>query len=285
MDGGRDGRRVRQPVVAGSFYPGAAPALGRDVDRLLGAVMPVDDEWPALERTLRGVIVPHAGYAYSGPVAATAYALLAARHVRPARIVLLGPSHFAPLRGMAVPSDDAWLTPLGEVPIDDDARRAALRAGAITDDEPHRSEHSLEVQLPFIQRVLPGVPVLPIAVGHGAPSVDAELLRATVAEEDLLIISTDLSHYHDADTARRLDARTAAAITALEYGAIGPDDACGHDPLRAALAWASSKGLDARRLDLRNSGDTAGGTNRVVGYGAFALERTDAAGRPAAAAP
>jgi hypothetical protein len=279
---------VREPAVAGSFYPASGAELGRLLDRLLGAARPggepggTGDARPGEASPLRGVVVPHAGYVYSGPVAATAYALVAASGVQPRTVVLLGPSHVIPVRGMAVPDHRAWRTPLGEVELDDAARQQALAAGMDLDDVPHQGEHSLEVQLPFLQRVLPGVPVLPVAVAWDLPIDQADLLAPLVAEDVLLVVSTDLSHYHDAATAHRLDARTAVAVTALDHEAIGPDDACGCGALRVSLAWAARAGVTARKLDLRTSADTAGGPDRVVGYGAFALERLPAASISAA---
>ncbi len=269
-----DATQVREPVVAGSFYPGSARDLASSVDGLLADVDPASDQWPTQRRALRGIVVPHAGYVYSGPIAATAYALLAEQGPHPRRIVILGPSHFGPLRGWAVPTHRAWRTPLGEVLLDDTTRRIALGGGAVADDGPHRSEHSLEVQLPFIQRVCPGVPVLPIAVGRYPRRQEVDLLAAIMTEDAMLVVSTDLSHYHDADTARRLDSRTAAAVVALDDAGLDSESACGCDALRLSIAWARGAGLDARLLDLRNSADTAGDPDRVVGYGAFAIERS-----------
>jgi len=262
---------VRDPVVAGTFYPGTASALGSTVDGLLdGAALSAAESLPG-QPALRGVIVPHAGYSYSGPVAARAFALVAAQPP-PRSVVILGASHFWPLRGLAVPSHAAWRTPLGIVSIDATRRATAQRAGVLRDDRPHTSEHSIEVQLPFLQRICPGVPVLPVAVGDGAPDVLAVTLARILDEDTLLVVSTDLSHYQPADVARRLDARTAAAIEALDHTEIGPDDACGVHALRASLAWARSAGSMVRRLDLRNSADTAGSPEWVVGYGAFSIE-------------
>jgi AmmeMemoRadiSam system protein B len=277
MSTSADQPQVREPAVAGSFYPDSAKNLASSVDGLLADVRRASDQWPTGRHPLRGIVVPHAGYPYSGPIAATAYALLAAQEPRPRRIVILGPSHFQPLQGWAVPTHRAWRTPLGEVPLDDSTRRIALDEGAIADDDPHRSEHSLEVQLPFIQRVCPGVPVLPIAMGQQPPREAAEMFAAIMTEDTMLVVSTDLSHDHDADTARRLDSRSAAAIVALDHESLGPSDACGCSALRSSIAWALDAGLEARLLDLRSSADTAGDPRRVVGYGAFALERSDAA--------
>lgn len=264
---------IREPAVAGSFYPGSAPALARTVDQLLdeAAVAP-----PAQARhRLRGVIAPHAGYVYSGPVAASAYALVRAVHARPLGVIILGPSHFWPLRGAALASHSAWRTPLGDIVVDAARRERSLAAGLVVDDAAHASEHSIEVQLPFLQRLWPDgswPPVLPIAVGQGPPEALARSLAAILDDDSLLVVSTDLSHYRSAAEARRLDTRTAAAIEALDHGAIGDDDACGCQPVRAALLWVRQKGLTVRLLDLRDSAHTAGSPDRVVGYGAFAIE-------------
>lgn len=258
---------VRSPVAAGSFYAGSAHTLAGDVEDLLASarVEPV-----AAGEIVRGVVSPHAGYVYSGPIAASAYRFLRLAP-DPARIVVLGPSHFEPLRGLAVTAAEAWRTPLGDLPIDHDGRATLLANGAISADAPHRSEHSIEVQLPFVQRCFPGVPVLPVAVGDGDPETGARTMAPTLDDDSLLVVSTDLSHYLDADTARRRDARTAAAVEALELDALRPYGACGFEALRVGLAWARSHRCEVRLLDLRNSADTAGDPDRVVGYGAFAI--------------
>ena len=262
---------IRSPVVAGSFYPGSAAELAGAVDYQLGVAARAVAR-PSIDADrIRGLIVPHAGYQYSGPIAASAYALLARLHHAPSVVVIIGPSHFEPLGGLAVARHDAWHTPLGDSQLDDDVRDSLLQAGAGHRDAAHRSEHSLEVQLPFLQRSLPDVPVLPVAVGFGSPSAGAETVVAALPDDALLLVSTDLSHYHDAATARRQDARTASAVEALEVDALQPDDACGFDALRLAMAWAGARGYRIVRLDLRNSADTAGDAWRVVGYGAFAI--------------
>jgi hypothetical protein len=261
------GDRIRRPVAAGSFYPGSAASLADTVEDLLASarVEPL-----AAGEVVRGVVSPHAGYVYSGPIAASAYRFLRLAPA-PARIVVLGPSHFEPLSGLAVTGADAWRTPLGDVAVDDAARAMLLRDGAISADAPHRSEHSIEVQLPFLQHSFPGVPVLPVAVGRGDPEVGARTIAATLAHDGLLVVSTDLSHYLDGDAARRVDRRTAAAVEALDLDRLRPDDACGFDALRVGLAWARGLGYDVRLLDLRSSADTAGDPHRVVGYGAFGI--------------
>lgn len=251
---------IRAPLVAGTFYPSSAAELAGLVDGLLAAVPRGPRPAP------RALVSPHAGYAYSGPVAASAYACL--RDVEAARIALLGPSHFTPLRGLATTPASAWRTPLGEVPIDPLARRLLP-----VDDVAHR-DHALEVQLPFLQRALdPVPPVLPVAVGLCGAAEVAEALAAI--PDALVVVSTDLSHYLPDAAARQTDRRTAEHVVRLEPEAIGDRDACGAFALRGLLAWARESGLAAELLDLRTSADTAGDPARVVGYGAFALvERT-----------
>ena len=263
----------RPAAVAGTFYEGEPAALTNDVERMLAAAQPVD---PPSGR-LRGLIVPHAGHIYSGPVAATGYRLLrleaaAASPVR--RVVLLGPDHFVGIRGMAVPTVERFRTPLGTIPLDESLRTAALTVpGVRGDDAAHAREHSLEVQLPFLQRVLTtGWTLLPVVVGATEPDEVAALLAATVTGPDvLLLISTDLSHYHDHATASRMDRTTSSAIEALRPEAIGEESACGRIPVQGLLLAAREHGLEARAIDVRNSGDTAGPRDRVVGYGAYVL--------------
>ena len=262
---------VRPTVAAGSFYPGTAGALAAEVDDLLAMA---DVGRIATGEIVRGVITPHAGYVYSGPIAASAYRFLRLAPT-PTRVVVLGPSHFEPLRGLAVTSADAWRTPLGDLPIDPTGREMLLGAGASSTDAPHRSEHSIEVQLPFLLRCFPGVPVLPVAVGSGDPAAAAETVAPALSDSGLLVVSTDLSHYLDAATARRVDEQTASSVEALDSEALNPRDACGYEALRVGMAWARASGYDVRLLDLRNSADTAGDPDRVVGYGAFGLVGTE----------
>ena len=215
-------------------------------------------------------MVPHAGYVYSGPVAASAYAQL--REPLPTRVVLLGPSHFEPLRGLALPACRAFQTPLGVVPVD--APAAAVLAElpwVVESSEAHAQEHSLEVQLPFLQRVLPSFSVVPLAVGRATVDEVAQVLELLWGgDETLVVISTDLSHYLPYAMARQLDAQPARSILASDE-AIDDDQACGAYGLRGLLHVVRHRGLRAAQLDLRNSGDTAGDRSRVVGYGAFAF--------------
>jgi AmmeMemoRadiSam system protein B len=260
---------VRPAAVAGSFYPGRDDALLAAVDQHLAAARVVE---PA--RRPKALVVPHASYIYSGPVAASAYAIVAS--VAPAyeRVVLLGPAHYVPLAGLAVSSADAFATPLGLVRVDDELRLVALaQPNVVVDDHAHAPEHSLEVQLPFIQRVLGEVPVLPIVVGRCVAEDVATVLDALWGgPETLVLVSTDLSHYLDYASAQTKDRRTAEAVLARTPDAIANDDACGSYSLRGLLLAARTHGLAVELLDLRSSGDTAGDRARVVGYGAFALE-------------
>jgi AmmeMemoRadiSam system protein B len=245
--------------VAGTFYPADPRDLTAAVDGMLDAAKGEGGLPTAL-------VAPHAGYVYSGPVAASAYALLRGSEVR--RVAILGPAHFVPLRACAVPASDRWETPLGEVEID-----AELRAvtGVAVDEVPFEPEHSLEVQLPFLQRVLPtGFSVLPVAVGACSPVEVADVI-GRLAPDVFVVVSTDLSHYHDDGTAKRLDRRTADAVLALDPEAIGPEDACGAFALGGLVEHALRRGLTAELVDLRTSADTAGDPRRVVGYGAFAF--------------
>ncbi|MFD2091982.1 AmmeMemoRadiSam system protein B [Blastococcus deserti] len=260
--------RVRPAAVAGRFYPADRSALADLVDGLLADVRPERPEHPV------AVIAPHAGYRYSGAVAATAYAHLAPSRFRITRVVVLGPAHVTPLRGMAVPSVDAFDTPLGPVEIDVDARTAVIGTpGVAVHDHPHAGEHSIETQLPFLQRALdPGVRALPLLVGHTPPATVAALLSSLLAETGTVaVVSTDLSHYLPQPLAREQDAHTAAAIVARDGLAVGPADACGHWPLRGLLQHAADRGLDVEVLRLATSADAGADPGRVVGYGAFLL--------------
>lgn len=277
------GTLVRRPAVAGFFYPGDPATLAAQVDVALEAGAHVLGDRPS--PVPEALVVPHAGYRYSGEVAGTAYAtLVGASGVR--RVVLAGPAHRVPVRGLAVPTVDAFLTPLGAVPVDDAGRRAALAVGpaVVADDGPHAPEHSLEVQLPFLQRVLgPALDaeggtrwsVLPFVVGRATPDDVADVLEAVWGgPETVVVVSTDLSHYHDDATAKRLDAATAARIVARDVEHLAGEDACGASPLRGLLEVARRQHLEVDLVDLRTSGDTSGERDRVVGYGAFTVTAT-----------
>jgi MEMO1 family protein len=267
--------RVRPAAVAGRFYPADPSDLADRVDRFLGDVR-VDRRAACPV----AAIAPHAGYEYSGAVAAAAYAHLAPWRDDIDRVVLLGPAHFVPLEGMAVPGVDAFATPLGPVVIDADARTTAIGMPEVAvDDEPHHPEHSLETQLPFLQRALgPAIRVLPVTVGRTDPSTVAALLANLLAAgRAVAVVSTDLSHYLDLPTARERDARTAAAILARDAAAIRPEDACGHWALRGLLRHAAEEGADVELLRLGSSADSGSDPRRVVGYGAFLVHGGSAA--------
>lgn len=259
--------RVRPAAVAGSFYPAEARRLEAEVRGHLAAADPPRGERP------KGLIAPHAGYVYSGPVAGSAFRQLAPWRQAIARVVLLGPSHFVPLRGLALSSATTFATPLGDVPVAADA--AALLAGlpqVAVSDPPHGREHALEVELPFLQLALARFELVPLVVGDASPEEVAEVLdRLWGGAETLIVVSTDLSHFLDYATAAALDRTTADAIVARDVEGIAVGAACGRNPLRGLLLAARRRGLDVTELDLRSSGDTAGGWDRVVGYGAFAL--------------
>ena len=258
----------RPAAVAGRFYPADPAELAAVVDAALHEVEPRAPELPP-----KALIVPHAGYLYSGPIAASAYARLVPHRARIRRVVLLGPAHFVPVAGLAVSGAAAFRTPLGTVAVDDELRRRVLELPQVeVDDRAHAREHSLEVQLPFLQRVLDRFTILPLLAGHPTPAETADVLaRVWDAPEALLVVSSDLSHYHDYVTAAARDGRTAAAIVARDVDGIDVEDACGSAAVRGLLALARRRDLTVRLLDLRSSGDTEGPRDEVVGYGAFAL--------------
>ena len=252
---------VRRPAVAGSFYPAEPDALRAAIDRAFAGTARPPDGAPVP----KALVAPHAGYVYSGPVAASAYARIAAARDRIERVVLLGPAHRVWLEGVAASGYDAWRTPLGEVPVER-PRHVAV------DDVAHADEHSLEVHVPFLQTILRPFTLVPLVVGHASPHHVAALLDDLWGgDETLVVVSTDLSHYHDHATATELDRATAAHIAARAHEQLGDRDACGVFPLRGLLFAARQRSLDVELLDLRNSGDTAGSHDRVVGYGAFAV--------------
>jgi AmmeMemoRadiSam system protein B len=251
--------RVREPAVAGRFYTGDPHELAVEVDGYLAAA-------PAGHSQPPGVIVPHAGHMYSGPVAAFAYRTLHSAH----RVVIAGPAHHVPVDGIVAPAAQVWRTPLGDVPIDTET--VASLELAIS-DYPHAPEHSLEVQLPFLQRQLSGDwTLVPLLVGRADPEEVADILGGFLMDPDtVVVLSTDLSHYLPYEAARRRDEATAARIVARDWQNIADQDACGAYPLRGLLLAAVEQGLPVELLDLRNSGDTAGPHDRVVGYGAFTV--------------
>jgi AmmeMemoRadiSam system protein B/AmmeMemoRadiSam system protein A len=259
---------VRPAAVAGTFYPRDARELEREVVELIDGV---ENLAPRFGHP-KALIVPHAGYIYSGPVAARAYDELAAARGVVKRVVLLGPVHRVPVRGMALPGVEAFETPLGRVPVDTEgARMLAPYRQVVVSPAAHAMEHSLEVQLPFLQKMLGEISLLPLAVGDATPEEVREVIeRLWGGAETLFVLSTDLSHYHDYERARAIDRATLARIASFDAD-INHEEACGATPLNGFLAAARSRGLAIRLLGACNSGDTAGGRDRVVGYSAFAL--------------
>ncbi|HEY9198388.1 MAG TPA: AmmeMemoRadiSam system protein B [Gammaproteobacteria bacterium] len=258
---------IRPPAVAGMFYPADAAELQSLIRALLHRV-PATDTTPP-----KALIAPHAGYIYSGPVAACAYAQLQPLREQITRVVLLGPAHRVAFRGLAASSAAAFRTPLGDIPLDT-AALADLRAlpQVRVLDEAHVLEHSLEVQLPFLQTLLKQFTLVPLVVGDATFAEVAEVLeRLWGGPETLIVISSDLSHYHDYATARRMDAATSRAIAALQPERIDYEDACGRTPVGGLLTAARTRGLQVDIVDLRNSGDTAGPRDQVVGYGAYVI--------------
>lgn len=269
---------VRRAVVDGLFYPAAPAALRAQVAGYLAGVaasIGADNgaaRWPKL------LITPHAGYEYCGAVAAHAYALIGRRRTRSiSRVVLLGPAHRVALRGLAAPETDAFETPLGRIALDVAALASLDDLPQVTrDDRAHEHEHSLEVQLPFLQTQLGSFTLIPLVVGDtGADAVAQVLERLWGGAETLIVISSDLSHYLPYEQAQAADQSTAHRILALDPG-LSPHEACGAAAINGALLAARRHGLAPRLLDLRNSGDTAGSRDRVVGYGALAFEEPDA---------
>jgi len=277
---------VRRPAVAGLFYPGDPGALAVAVDAYIAAA-------PDYRLSPRSIIAPHAGYTYSGAVAGTAYAAVRRGTVR--RAVILGPPHRVPVSAFVVPQASGFATPLGVMPVDAALRARALAfAEVVADDVPHEAEHCIEVQLPFLQRLFGAIPILPVLVGTPDAGRVAGLIAALQdADDTLVVVSSDLSHYLPYAEARERDRAAATAIETLRVGALGSDQACGRHAIAGLTAHAAATDLRATTLDLRNSTDTAGGSSQggaanggVVGYGAWAFEdahraRLDAASRQA----
>jgi AmmeMemoRadiSam system protein B len=247
------------------FYPADAVELRREVLSFIEAGKASGVEAP------KAIVAPHAGYIYSGPVAGIAYARLAPRASTISRVVLFGPSHSVPFSGLAYSAAETFITPLGPVPVDQTAFEAVRGLPQVRLFEaPFDGEHCLEVQLPFLQTTLEDFRLVPFLVGDAGAEQTAQVIeRLWGADETLIVISSDLSHYLDYDSAKAIDAATSRAIEDLRPESIGHHQACGRNPLNGLLREAKRHGLHARTLDLRNSGDTAGPRNQVVGYGAY----------------
>lgn len=258
--------KLRSPAVAGMFYPGNPSVLRATVDELLAGVSANCPQQP------KALIVPHAGYIYSGSTAAAAYAALAPWAATIRRVVLLGPTHRVAVDGLALPESEAFATPLGTVPIDAEAVATIAELPQVVKSERvHAPEHSLEVHLPFLQRVLGEFTVVPLAVGNASPEAVAEVLeRLWCGPETLIVVSSDLSHYLPYRKAQEVDDNTCRHILQLDTH-IHPEQACGAYPVNGLLLTARRRGLHPQLLAHCNSGDTAGDRQRVVGYAAFAF--------------
>lgn len=257
---------IREPAVAGSFYPANPVELQTQLKILLSAIN--DNNPPP-----KAMILPHAGYIYSGPVAASGYARLIGNAGSISRVILLGPAHRKYVQGLVLPEATAFGTPLGNIPLDVESMQHILQLPQVSiDADAHQFEHSLEVHLPFLQKTLQDFTLVPILAGNATAREVYEVIEQLWGgNETLIIISSDLSHYHDYITARQLDQATARAIEALAFEDIDQHNACGSHPLDGLLLYARLHGLSVTTIDLRNSGDTAGPRDRVVGYGAFVL--------------
>ncbi len=256
---------IRLPAVAGLFYPADAAELASEVQAFLARAR-------SFKLTPKALIVPHAGYVYSAAIAATAYATLCAISRKISRVVLLGPTHRVAVRGLALSDADAFATPLGRIKLDNKAaRRIAHFPQVVVSAEAHAEEHSLEVQLPFLQCVLKDFTLLPLAVGMASATEVAEVLEALWGgEETLIVVSSDLSHYLPYATSQRVDEQTVQSILNLQQP-VSHDRACGGTPISGLILAAKRHHLTPRLLDLRKSGDTAGSKDAVVGYAALAF--------------
>ena len=259
---------TRPAAVAGTFYPEDRETLEAMIQAMLAAADPASD--PGFPKAL---IAPHAGYVYSGEVAASAYRLLEQAAGQITRVVLLGPAHRVYLRGMALPSVEEFGMPSGRIPLDHAGIDVALALpGTVVSDEAHALEHCLEVHLPFLRALLDPFSLIPILVGDCSPQDVARVLEALWGgPETLIVVSSDLSHYHPYDVARELDAATTGDILARATNLTG-EQACGANAINGLMVAARKFGLSVRALDVQNSGDTAGDRRQVVGYGAYALD-------------
>jgi len=263
-------QQIRPPAVAGAFYQSHRQSLANDVNTMLEATRLNSSE---IQISPKAIIVPHAGYIYSGPIAAAAYARLAVARDIITRVVLLGPVHRVPIRGLALPGVDAFATPLGEIEIDQSAATTIENMHqVVVSTAAHAQEHSLEVQLPFLQSVLGNFKLLPLAVGDATPEEVAEVLEVLWGgPETLIVISSDLSHFLPYQTAQAVDADTVQNILQLR-GSLNHEQACGGTPVNGLLLAAKRHHLQPHLLDLGNSGDTSGDKSSVVGYASFGFD-------------
>ena len=267
-------RHIRQAAVAGSFYPGDPDELRQQVDSFFSQAQA--DDASLGHSQPKALIVPHAGYIYSGAIATSAYQLLLPFRKIIKHVVLLGPAHRVAVQGLALSNSNAFNTPLGNVVLDNE-RTALISTLSYVNyvDAAHQYEHALEVQLPFLQTVLDEFTLVPIVVGQASAKQIAQVLDKLWGNKDtLIIISSDLSHFHTYNDAKKIDRTTVIAIEQLDEEKLHHDMACGSNPIKGLLHLAREKNLLVKTLDIRNSGDTAGDMKRVVGYGAFAFYET-----------
>jgi len=257
-------KQVRKAAVAGHFYP-------EDPEKLQLMIRQLLHQKPLLKKPPKAIIAPHAGFIYSGGVAALLYAQFLSVKDQIKRVVLLGPSHRVALRGIATSGKTIFETPLGQIPIDCESVQKILQLPQVGElEQAHEQEHSLEVQLPFLQEVLENFTLVPLVVGETAPEQISEVIeKLWGGAETLIVISSDLSHFHDYETAQKMDQRTSKAIEELSFDQITSEDACGRNPVKGLLYLARLKKITGKTIALCNSGDTAGDKNRVVGYGAY----------------
>ncbi len=256
---------IRPAAVAGQFYPAHAPALDQMLDAFLSAARPSRTANP------KAVIAPHAGYIYSGPIAGSAFAPWRPVAGQIRRVILIGPSHHVYFAGLALPAAAQFATPLGNVPVDADAVAQLRKLSSVRVFDPaHATEHALEVELPFLQQTLRDFQIVPLVVGEAGDAEISEALELLWSgPETRIVVSSDLSHYHGYAAAQRLDRTTAAHIETRQAAALTGQHACGYRAIRGLLRIAERRGFYVETADLRNSGDTAGSRDRVVGYGAF----------------
>jgi len=260
---------IRQAAVAGTFYPADAKQLKSMVSHYI-------DEVSQSEKVPKAIIAPHAGYIYSGPIAASVYARLQSEFCHYKRVLLIGPSHRVGFSGLALSKAEQFATPLGNISIDTEAIKQLSEYPFVNFlEQAHELEHSLEVQLPFLQQVLGEFTLIPIVAGDAsAENICQVIERFWDCQDTLIVISSDLSHFHDYHTAKKMDLETSALIEQLQYEKLGFESACGRVPVSGLLAFARKNNLQLKTIDLRSSGDTAGRDNkdRVVGYGAYVIE-------------
>jgi AmmeMemoRadiSam system protein B len=258
-------KKIRRPAVSGMFYPNSPDELRNLIREFIAGVK------IKIDRSPKALIAPHAGYQYSGPVAASAFASLKAQADSIKNIIIIGPSHRMPFDGIAAPECDGFETPLGVVPVNQSLIQKALRLPCVkASDLAHSDEHCLEVELPFLQEILPQFTIAPFTVGDASDQDVADLLELLWDGDDTrIVVSSDLSHYLNYSSAKQIDEITANSILNLDHESIDYDQACGCIPVRGLIIAAKKHNLKAELIDLRNSGDTSGNKGKVVGYGAF----------------